>query len=68
MNRLDRDFLRFAHHFSPECKAALLAGTAAVMPIKEVPIVHGPNEAYAPQRTEMVRWAEKSLHNRLDRR
>lgn len=67
MNQMDRDFLRFAHHFSPECKAALLAGKAAVMPIKEVPIVHGSNEAFADRPTETMRWAEKSLHARLDR-
>jgi len=67
MNQLDRDFLRFAHHFSPECKAALLSGKAAVMPIKEVPIVHGSNEAFASRPTEVIRWAEKSLHARLDK-
>ncbi len=67
MNQLDRDFLRFAHHFSPECKARLMAGTAAVMPIKEVPVVHGSNEPYASRPQEVVRWAEKSLGARLDK-
>lgn len=64
---LQRDFLAWARKQPLECMTALLAGRAAVMPIKEVAIVHGPDEAYAPQRPEVMRWAEKSLNARLDR-
>lgn len=63
----------------PEAWKALCEGRAAVMPIRDVPVVHGSNEAFAAsaggtlQRgadgrvIEHVYWAEKHLSQRLDR-
>ncbi len=64
---VQRDFLVWARKQPLACMEALLAGKAAVMPIKVVPVVHGGDESYAPTRHETVLWAEKSLNARLDR-
>lgn len=61
----------------PAAWQALCEKRAAVMPIRDVPIVHGSNEAFASaggilQRgadgrvVEHVYWAEKHLSQRLD--
>lgn len=65
---IEQRFLDWARRQSPACQEAILAGRAAVMPVKDVPIVYGTNESYAdaPGRVRVIHWAEKSLQLRLD--
>lgn len=67
-NAIEQKFLDWALRQSPACQEAILAGRAAVMPIKDVPIVYGAGESYAdaPSRVRLMHWAEKSLPLRLD--
>lgn len=65
---IDASFAAWAAAQSETCKRALLDGTAAVMPVKEVFIVHGAGEPYRPASGKStIKWAEKALHLRLDR-
>lgn len=66
MTKQQRAFLRWAHQQPSVCQEAILAGRAAVMPIKDVAIAHGSGEFFASDRPEIMRWAEKSLSARLD--
>lgn len=65
MSDKNKALIRWALAQSEACQDALLKGTAAVMPIRAVPIVHGASEFVSPG-IEIMYWAEKSLQARLD--